>query len=154
MIPQSIALTITPRGHPPIRRWAKKFIWCCHICCWGFFFYQCDASTATPMEAVCYPRGGLVWKINLIWSHSMRISRSVYELFGWPLYFLLYGGHHSCCVSCAWIIKWSPSLSRLLVYLLKNKKPKGISSKCVYSIIFARGCGGFLSDYYWYHVTQ
>ena len=32
--------------------------------------------------------GGLCWKINLIWSHFIRISLPAYELFSQPLYII------------------------------------------------------------------
>ena len=45
-----------------------------------------DPSTETLMEQVCRLQRELCWKINLIWSHSMRQSCSAYELFTQPLY--------------------------------------------------------------------
>ena len=48
------------------------------------FFNKCDPSTATPIE-VCGTQEVLCWKINFIWSHSMRLYWSAYELFCWPL---------------------------------------------------------------------
>ena len=59
--------------------WTKKFIWWRHISCW-WLFDQWDPSTATPMEGVCRPQHPC-WKINLIWSHSVRVSWSANELF-------------------------------------------------------------------------
>ena len=50
------------------------------------FFYQC---TATPTEKVWGLQGELDWKINLIWSHSMRVFWSVYELFNWLSYIVV-----------------------------------------------------------------
>ena len=50
------------------------------------FFDHCDPSTATLMEEVCVLLEELSWKINLIWSYSMRVSWSAYELFSYPLY--------------------------------------------------------------------
>ena len=47
------------------------------------FFDQLDPTTATPMEEVCEPQGELCLKINLIWSHFMRISWSANELFSY-----------------------------------------------------------------------
>ena len=44
------------------------------------FFDQWDPSTATLMEIVCGSQGKLCWKINLIWSHSLRVSWSTYKL--------------------------------------------------------------------------
>ena len=53
------------------------------------FLDQWDPSTAILKE-VCELYGRLCWKINLIWSHSMRVSWSIYELFSWPSYVLSY----------------------------------------------------------------
>ena len=50
---------------------------------------QWDPSTATVMEEVCGAQRGLCWKINLIWSYSMKVSWSGYELFSKPLFFFL-----------------------------------------------------------------
>ena len=50
------------------------------------FSDQWAPSTAAPMEKLCEPQEGLGWKINLIWSHSMWISWSAYELFSQPSY--------------------------------------------------------------------
>ena len=50
------------------------------------FFDQWDPSTLTLMEEMGGLYGKLFWKINLIWSHSMRVSWSAYELCSWPLY--------------------------------------------------------------------
>ena len=49
------------------------------------FFYQWDLSNATPIEEVCGPQKELCWKINVIWSHSMRVSQSAHELFSQSL---------------------------------------------------------------------
>ena len=38
------------------------------------------------MKVACGSQGGLCWKINLIWSYSMRGSWSAYELFNWTSY--------------------------------------------------------------------
>ena len=38
------------------------------------FVNQWDPSTTTPMKEVCEPQGGLCQKLNLMWSHSMRVS--------------------------------------------------------------------------------
>ena len=81
------------------------------------FFYQWDPSTATLTEEVYGPQGGLCWKINLIWSHSMTVSRSAYELFSWSLYV------HNLITSMkvlkfmqkAHFIGWSSSPNSLLV---------------------------------------
>ena len=48
------------------------------------FLKQWDSSTATPMEEVCELQGGQFWKINFIWSYSMRVSQSANELFCRP----------------------------------------------------------------------
>ena len=37
------------------------------------FFDQWDPSTEILMEKLYRPQGGLCWKINLIWSDSMRV---------------------------------------------------------------------------------
>ena len=50
------------------------------------FFNQWDPSTATAMKEVCGLQSGLYWKINHIWSHSMRVSWLAYELFRQPLH--------------------------------------------------------------------
>ena len=56
------------------------------------FFDQQDPSTVTAMKEMNGLQGGrgLYWKINPIESHSMRISWSAYELFGWPPYIYIY----------------------------------------------------------------
>ena len=67
-----------------IQWWAEKFILWCYIYWW--LFVQWDPSTAILVEEVCGPQIGLCWKLNLIWSHSMRIFWSAYELFNQPSY--------------------------------------------------------------------
>ena len=42
------------------------------------YFYQWGSSTLTPMEEVCCLQGWLYWKINLIWSYSIRVPWSAY----------------------------------------------------------------------------
>ena len=49
-------------------------------------FYQWDPSTTTPIKEVYGLQVGLCWKINLIWSHSMGVFWSAYELLSQPLY--------------------------------------------------------------------
>ena len=44
-----------------------------------------------PMEEVYGPHKGICLKINLIWSHSIRVSLSVYKLFSWPLHIYVGG---------------------------------------------------------------
>ena len=48
-----------------------------HICTWHKNYCP---STATLKE-VDGPQGGLCWKMNLIWSPSMKVSWSAYGLF-------------------------------------------------------------------------
>ena len=51
--------------------------------------------------------GGLCWKMNLIWLHSMRVSWSVYELFSWTLNIKLW---------CYFVV-WNQSKSQKFLYL-------------------------------------
>ena len=67
------------------------------------FLDQWDPSIAAPIEEVCGAQGRLCWKINLIWSHSMRVSWSVYELFGQHSY------------------KWSFTLTQLYICFILSK---------------------------------
>lgn len=60
--------------------------WWPHIwCCWPFgptewnLLRQWNPSNATAMEELCEPKKGLCWKINLIWSHSMILSWSIFQ---------------------------------------------------------------------------
>ena len=43
------------------------------------FSYQWYPITATSMEGVCRPQGRPHWKMNHIWSHSMRVLWSYYS---------------------------------------------------------------------------
>ena len=45
------------------------------------FLDQQNPRIATLMEEICGTQCGLYQKINLIWSNSMRVSWSAYELF-------------------------------------------------------------------------
>ena len=45
-----------------------------------------ESSMAKSMEEVCGQEGGLCWKINLIWLHSIRLSWSDNELFSRAAY--------------------------------------------------------------------
>ena len=56
------------------------------------FFDQLDPRTATPMEQVSGEKGELCWERNLIWSYSLRVSWSVYELSSWlsDIYIYIY----------------------------------------------------------------
>ena len=56
----------------------------CIYCKW--LFLQWNLSTATPMEDVYEPQEALCWKINFIWSHSIRESWWALELFSRPSY--------------------------------------------------------------------
>ena len=56
---------------------AEKVIWWRHICYWWLFW----PSIAKPVEDVRRLQRVLCWKIIFIWSHSMRVSWSAYELF-------------------------------------------------------------------------
>ena len=49
-------------------------------------FYQWDPSTTILTEEMCGSQRGPCWKTDLIWSHSMRVSWSAYELFSQPSY--------------------------------------------------------------------
>ena len=51
----------------------------------NFWDEKWDPNTATPMEVCMLLQGELCWKVNLIWSHSMRVSWWAYELCSWPL---------------------------------------------------------------------
>ena len=51
------------------------------------FFDQRDPSTVISTEEMCGSQWALCWKINLIWSHSIRASLSAYELFSSPSYY-------------------------------------------------------------------
>ena len=51
-------------------------------------FYQWDPKTATPMEEMCRLQERLCWKINLIWSHFMRVSWAAYEFFQQTLIYI------------------------------------------------------------------
>ena len=55
------------------RSLAEKFIWWRHICC-CWLFDQWDTTTATPMKEVSVPLKSACWILNLISSHSMRVS--------------------------------------------------------------------------------
>ena len=57
--------------------YTEKFIWWHYIS--YLFFDQWNQCTSTLM--VIGPQGGLCWKINFIWSISIRVSWSPYELF-------------------------------------------------------------------------
>ena len=54
----------------------------------SWFIFTNGIAISTKEE--CRPKKVLCWKINLIWSHSMRVSWSAYELFSWPLHSIKY----------------------------------------------------------------
>ena len=59
----------------------KKFKWWHYICS-----EQCNPNT----RIVLGQRRRLCWKINQVWSHSMKVSSSAYELFSQPSYIYIY----------------------------------------------------------------
>ena len=57
-----------------------KFIWWRRIYCW-WLFNQSDPSTSISMIEIYRPQEELCWKINLIWSHFIKVIWSDYEIF-------------------------------------------------------------------------
>ena len=52
---------------------------------WHYITYK-HWYTIKPNQSIkeiCGPQGGLCWKINFIWSISMRVYWSAYKLFSW-----------------------------------------------------------------------
>ena len=88
---------------------AEKLIWWYHISCWWLFLTN-EIQVLQHHRKKCVNRKEdfiekqtsfehIPWEylgqpmnfsadpcMELIWSHSMRVSWSAYELFGWPLY--------------------------------------------------------------------
>ena len=48
-----------------------------------YFFDEWDENITTTKREVCGLQEVLCWKINFIWSHSMRIYCSAYTFFSW-----------------------------------------------------------------------
>ena len=67
-------------------------------------FDQLDPSTATSMVKVCELQRHLCWKINLIWSHSIQVSCSAYELFYQPSYIYIYIYIYILLLSAWWLL--------------------------------------------------
>ena len=61
--------------------WAEKF-----ISAFDAFYLPMIFKSKTLTKEVCGLQEERSWKINLIWSRSMRIFWSVYELFSWCWY--------------------------------------------------------------------
>ena len=56
----------------------------------NFFFYKWHPSTETLTGKTVWSVRGLCWKINIIWSLSIRIYWLAYELFSPPVWVLGY----------------------------------------------------------------